>query len=130
LGDFLNTDMESESRISAATAVASALGFAIGYGVWAAAPAIIDRHAPWEGSWPYYSTVLITASALVALLVPRRYAAVLVGTAIGQMLFEYHVLPSGLRPRITSQYDWIGALMTLPGTWIGSTLRGYFSRAA
>jgi hypothetical protein len=103
---------------------------AIGYGVWAAAPAVIGHRAPWDGSWPYYSSVLISASAVGALLLPRRYAAVFLGTAIGQILAELVLVPLGQRMYLTTRYDWLGALLTLPGTWIGSTIRGYFSRAA
>ena len=82
-------------------------------------------------SWPYYSRVLITASALVALLVPRRYAAVLVGAALGQILVELILLTSEERFLMTwGRIDLIGLLLTLPGTWLGSTVRAYFGRAS
>ena len=123
--------MESDGPIvSVPTTLAIALGMAIGYGVWAAAPVVIGHRAPWDGTWPYYSTVLITASAFVALVVPRRYAAVFIGTAIGQLLAELILIPTGQRIMLTSRYDWIGALLTFPGTWTGSAIRDYFRRAA
>jgi hypothetical protein len=104
---------------------------AIGYGVWAAAPKVIGHPAPWDGSWPYYSTVLITASALVALLVPRRYAAVLGGAALGQIVAELLLLTSDQRFLMTwRRVDLIGLLVTLPGTWLGSKVRDHFGRAA
>ena len=111
-------------------AIAFALGTAIGYGVWAAAPLLIGHRAPWDGSWPYYSTVLIGASALVALMLPGRYAAVFVGTVIGQSLAKLILLSMDQRFWLSSQYDWIGCLLTFPGTWIGSAIRNYRRRAA
>jgi hypothetical protein len=117
--------------ISASTTLAFAFGMAIGYGVWAAAPKVIGHPAPWDGSWPYYSTVLITASAVVALIVPRRYAAVLVGAALGQILAELILLTSDQRFLMTwGRVDLIGLLLTLPGTWLGSKVRDYVGRAA
>jgi hypothetical protein len=75
--------------------------------------------------------VLITASALVALLVPRRYAAVLLGAALGQILAELTLLTSDQRFLMTwRRVDLIGLLLTLPGTWLGSKVRAYFARAA
>ena len=118
-----------EPIISMPTAVAFALGAAVGYGVWAAAPVLISRQVPWEGSWPFYSAALITASALVALLVPHRYAAVFVGAVLGQMLAELIVLSPDQRLFLTSRLDWIGLLFTLPGTWLGSKLRESFVRS-
>jgi hypothetical protein len=104
---------------------------AIGYGVWAAAPEVIGHPAPWNGSWPYYSTVLITASALVALLVPRRYAAVFIGAVLGQVLAQLILLTPDQRLLMTwRRADSIGLLLTLPGTWLGSKVRDYFARAA
>jgi hypothetical protein len=118
-----------EPIISMPTAVAFALGAAVGYGVWAAAPVLISRQVPWEGSWPFYSAALITASALVALLVPHQYAAVFVGAVLGQMLAELIVLSPDQRLFLTSRLDWIGLLFTLPGTWLGSKLRESFVRS-
>ena len=107
------------------------LGLAIGYGVWAAAPKVIGHPAPWDGSWPYYSTMLITASALVALLVPRQYAAVFVGAALGQLLAKLILLTSDQRFLLTwPRVDLLGLLLTLPGTWLGSKVRDYFRPAA
>jgi hypothetical protein len=118
-----------EPVISTPAVLAFALGAAFGYGVWAAAPALISRQVPWEGSWPYYSAALITASALVALLVPRRYAAVFVGAALGQIFAKLILLSPDQRLFLTSQLDWIGVLFTLPGTWLGSKLRDPIVRA-
>jgi hypothetical protein len=97
--------------------------------VWAAAPALIGRQVPWEGSWPYYSAALIAASALIALLVPRRYAAVFMGAVLGQILAKLILLNLDQRFLLTSALDWIGVLFTLPGTWLGSKLRESFVRA-
>ena len=116
--------------ITAPTALAAGLGFAIGFGVWAAAPAAIGQRVPWDGSWPYYSAVLVGASAIVALVLPRRYAAVVIGTALGQALAELVFIPLGLRGMLTSRYDWIATLLTIPGTWAGTAIRSYFRRAA
>jgi len=103
----------------------------IGYGVWAAAPAVIGHPAPWDGNWPYYSTVLITASALAALLLPRQYAAVFVGAVLGQFLAKLILLTLDQRFFLTSRWiDWLGLLLTLPGTWLGSKVRDHFSSAA
>jgi hypothetical protein len=63
-------------------------------------------------------------------MLPRQYAAVFVGTVIGQLLAELILLPIGQRFWLTSRYDWIGGLLTLPGTWIGSVMRDYVRRAA
>ena len=61
----MNIGLQSDGPIvSASTALAFAFGIAIGFGVWAAAPSVIGHRAPWEGSWPYYSTALIAASVL------------------------------------------------------------------
>ena len=103
---------------------------AIGFGVWAAAPAAIGQRVPWDGSWPYYSTVLLAASAVVSLVLPRRYAAVVIGTALGQILAELVFIPLGERYMLTSRFDWIATLLTIPGTWAGATIRDYFLRAA
>jgi hypothetical protein len=117
--------------IAGSTILAFALGMAIGYGVWAAAPEVIGHSAPWEGSWPYYSTVLITASALVALVVPRRYAAVLIGAVLGQVLAQLILLTPDQRLLITwHRVDSIGLVLTLPGTWLGSKVRDSFTRPA
>jgi hypothetical protein len=116
---------------SASDTLAFVLGMAIGFGVWAAAPGVIGHPAPWDGGWPYYSTVLITTSALVALLVPRQYAAVFIGAALGQILAELILLTPDQRFLMTWRgVDLIGVLFTLPGTWLGSKVRGYLGRAA
>ena len=135
MGGYLKYSLEADGPaddpiISAPTALAAGLGIAIGFGVWAAAPAAIGQRVPWDGSWPYYSTVLVAASAVVALFLPRRYAAVAIGTALGQLLAELVFIPLGLRGMLTSRYDWIATLLTIPGTWAGTAIRGYFRRAA
>jgi hypothetical protein len=75
---------------------------AVGYAVWAVAPDIIGQQVPWEGNWPYYSTALVAASALVALLVPRRYAAVFLGAVVGQILTKLILLSPDQRFFLTS----------------------------
>ena len=103
----------------------------MGYGVWAAAPVVIGQPAPWDGSWPYYSTALIAASALVALVLPRRYTEVFVGAALGQMLAQLILLTSDQRWLLTWRgIDSLGLLLTVPGSWLGSKGRDHFSRAA
>jgi len=103
---------------------------AIGFGVWAAAPAAIGQRVAWDGSWPYYSTVLFTSSFVIALFLPRRYAAVFVGTALGQILAELVFFPIGERYMLAPRFDWITTILTVPGTWAGTAIRDYFRRAA
>jgi hypothetical protein len=107
-----------------------ALGIAIGFGVWAAAPAAIGQPVPWDSSWPYYSTVLLTSSLVVALFLPRRYGALVMGTVLGQLLAELIFIPLGARYMLTSRFDWIATLLTIPGTWAGTAIHDYFRRAA
>ena len=110
--------------------MAFALGGAVGYGVWAAAPVVIGQQVPWAGTWPYYSAALVIASTLVALLLPRRYVAVFVGAALGQLLAKLTLLSVEQRLYMTSRIDWIGLLFIFPGTWLGSKLRDSVRRAA
>jgi hypothetical protein len=97
--------------------------------VWAAAPAVIDQPVAWD-SWPYYSATLLIASALVALLLPRRYVAVFVGAALGQMLAKLILLSVEQRLYLTSRMGWIGLLFIFPGTWLGSKVRDSVRRAS
>ena len=110
--------------------MAFALGGSVGYGVWAAAPVVIGQQVPWAGTWPYYSAALVIASTLVALLLPRRYVAVFVGAALGQLLAKLTLLSVEQRLYMTSRIDWIGLLFIFPGTWLGSKLRDSVRRAA
>ncbi len=106
------------------------LAFVLGYGVWAAAPAVIGSRAPWDGSWPYYSIILVGVSALIAVLLPKNYGAVFAGTLLGQLLAELRLPHSaGELGFAYSRYDWIGAVLTFPGTWIGSAIRNRLERA-
>jgi hypothetical protein len=116
--------------ISPASVLAFVLGMGLTFGVWAAAPAVIGRRAPWEGSWPYYSTALIGGSLFVGLVLPRRYGAVFAGAVVGQILAKLVLLEWDQRFMLTSRYDWVGALLTFPGSWLGSIVRERLRRAA
>jgi hypothetical protein len=122
---------EDDPIISTPAVLAFALGSAAAYGIWAAAPAFIGQPVPWQGSWPYYSVALIFTSAVIALLAPNRYAAVFLGAALGQVLANLILLTPDQRLYLTYRaLDWIGILLTLPGTWLGSKLRTSVSGAA
>lgn len=117
-------------------AVVVLCGVGIGYGVWAAAPAIVHKSQPWDAQWPYYSAVLITTGGLVRLRTSADYVALFLGLWFGQNLAIF-VLP-------LDRTDWwggpvfqaligmlstgAGALISLVGYLAGSAIRSRFGR--
>ncbi len=117
----VNNVAASPSEASAANRIGSVVGgAALGFGIWAASPALTGQAEPWDADFPYYLTTSVIGGAALGLLFPRHLLRSYFGAWSGQFL-AFAVLPDLDR-------DWlplsvvttaIGSLLILLGAAIG-----------
>lgn len=100
-------------------------GLCIGYVVWAAAPALVHRHEPWNASIPYYSGSLFLGGFAIGVVFPPRYRATFFGACLGQAIALLTLSSfDGMYWGGQIKYATIASLLVPLGAALGSFVRG------